>query len=829
MTSPIPLVLVAVLSAPTVTIEADRTPGQVTLPLIYWTTLLDQLAPDRTEEPPPPVDIALIDRTLEGSFRKGLLRATLKARFRVFDAGGHVRVPIITDEASPSEVRLNGKPTSLVKSGNMYTVGVDKPGVYEVQVTFYKGHEQDRFSRRLQVALPPGGVTRMAIQVPEPDIVAHLDRGTITAHRATADGTRLEGRLDASGMVDLSWARKVTHKGDTRVDLEMRLSTLFTVREAVVSGVAVFDVDVLDGETDRLDLSLPDGLEVTAVNGDDVLQWRGNDDSLTVLLRYLVAGRTRVAVHFQYAADITDRVRLRMPLPPAGITMQGSVGVQAPPGLQVEVAEVASANALTLRDLPAELTSLTGSPLLFGFSFAAPPEISLAISRLEEVELTSTLVDEVEASTVFIEDGTEVTKMKLHIRNNTRQYLQVRLAEGEILTHALIDGQPVRPALARDDRGQALLFSLRQSERVDPEVGRTHRVSPGETLGDIALTYYSDPGKWTVILDGNRDQLSSETSVRSGQLLRIPSAGPITVEESSFVLELAYRRKRDRMGRFGMTEIRLPELDVDAMKVTWHVYLPKAVTPLRFAGNLQQFTRIRYGTFRRLLHFFDEALGGRKVWAGSKKYESILSQRRTIYKTQAERKGGSEVSPGSFPLVGERYRFKRILADRDQPRISFIYAANSTLTAVRWAAFAGAFALAFMILRPRRRLWQWLVLAAGTVGLLLLGHYVLGVHRRILWGADLALIVRLVGMRQAGFGQRLRDYLWSPWRVVEFLTLDNLVFAAALVVIAHVIVQYPLLLSMVMLVALFGLWQRWSARAGKTAQDAEIAAEVAHV
>ena len=52
--------------------------------------------------------------------------------------------------------------------------------------------------------------------------------------------------------------------------------------------------------------------------------------------------------------------------------------------------------------LPEELTGLTGNPMLFGFELSAQdPEIALAVSRLEQVELTSTLIDNVEASTVL--------------------------------------------------------------------------------------------------------------------------------------------------------------------------------------------------------------------------------------------------------------------------------------------------------------------------------------------------------------------------------------------------------------------------------------------
>jgi tetratricopeptide (TPR) repeat protein len=52
--------------------------------------------------------------------------------------------------------------------------------------------------------------------------------------------------------------------------------------------------------------------------------------------------------------------------------------------------------------------------------------------------------------------------------------------------------------------------------------GRRHVVAPGDTLYKIAQRYYGSGAKWPEILEANRDQLKSESSVRAGMELRIP-------------------------------------------------------------------------------------------------------------------------------------------------------------------------------------------------------------------------------------------------------------------------------------------------------------------
>src|SRR6185295_19937633 len=225
--------------------------------------------------------------------------------------------------------------------------------------------------------------------------------------------------------------------------------------------------------------------------------------------------------------------------------------------------------------------------------------------------------------------------------------------------------------------------------------------------------------------------------------------------------ELAYRRRGEALGSFGVARLSLPEFDVDAIGVTWHLYAPDDLVPVEFDANLTQESSRRYGTFRRLEQFLDEAFGGRKAWAGEDNYKSILAQRRTIYDEEAVEKGGGDVSPKSFPLVGQRYRFKRILLDREQPRIALVYLSRPAAAAIRWGAFALAFLLAFVLLAPGRRTWRWVLAAAGAAGLLIVAHYVMGVHRRLVWGVDLALVVTLIRLRRARGLLGWRELLWS--------------------------------------------------------------------
>jgi hypothetical protein len=266
--------------------------------------------------------------------------------------------------------------------------------------------------------------------------------------------------------------------------------------------------------------------------------------------------------------------------------------------------------------------------------------------------------------------------------------------------------------------------------------------------------------------------------------------------------------------------LRLPEVDVDVIKATWHVYLPAALEPLSFDGNFVQYSAIRYDPFRRARDFLRRAFFVRDAWAGGR-YSSILSQRKAIYRREVQQKArGAAAVLASFPLVGERYRFKRQLLGGETPVLTATYVDRSIAPWVRWGAFAAALILGLLLLAAPADRRRWIGAGAGLVLLLALAHFFLGVHRRVLWGVDVALLLAWlrVGLRPAG--RALLGGLRRPWRWGRLLRLGNLLSLLAFCLVLGILSAFPLLLSTFLCVALTVVWRR---AYGRAAQE-----EVAH-
>jgi hypothetical protein len=172
--------------------------------------------------------------------------------------------------------------------------------------------------------------------------------------------------------------------------------------------------------------------------------------------------------------------------------------------------------------------------------------------------------------------------------------------------------------------------------------------------------------------------------------------------------------------------------------------------------------------------------------------------------------------------VGEQTRFRRILLGRDVPELHVAYASVRLLDAVRHAALALAFGAALYALgRGRRAPRAWIVAGAALALLLFAAHYVPGVHRRILWGIDVALLLALARARGPSLRRAARVALRAPWHVVQALTLRRLLAAIGACWLLGVIASHPPLLPLAALFVLSIAWARCApARAAREVRHA---------
>lgn len=783
--------------------QAQPSAGQVEVDLSKWEAIHQEIARLQKEDPPPKTH-ALVARSVQVEFDRGVLRGRLRVEVQTYQAP--VQVPLLDAEASLFEVKLDGARAVAIRSGSFYTVRLEQPGTHRIELGFALGREQARFARAFSVRLPQAPSTKVIVNLPEKELDVSIEGGVILEQSVTAAGTQVEGAFAGKDRLSVRWQRKLSHKIDQVREMEAQALSLVSLSEELLRTQTELRYRLISGETDRVEALLPSAVEVTGVTGDSILQWyteeaKGGQKTLVVLLKHLVSDEVRLQVFAQSPLTKPDLAELQLVRPQNASLREAHLAIEGRAGFEVTIAKVSGGEQIGIREVPERLRSMSDKPLLYAYrARAAWPRMSLAIKRNAEIDLTQAIIDDLQVSSVLVEQGLEVTKMRLYIRNNTRQYLKIQLPKGANITHALIDGTPFHPAIETGGKRQNLLIPLRQSERLDRGT-RQHVVQSGETLGEISLLYFNATTGWKAIVDNN--ELGGAEDLYIGQVLQIPAkAGGVKFEESNFVVELAYKMQSNALSGVGAHSIALPQLDLPVMRITWHYYFPTAYTPLSFDSNLKQLSAIRYDPLRRIQHFWERMSWTHHAWAGGS-YSNILTFRRSIYKKEQQRQVTEALS--SFPLVGARYRFERVLLGPEQAQLSLVYMRASWRPFVRWIAYIIALALAWFTVRralQKRSGWVLSLGSAllGVMALMLVGHYVLGVNRAVLLGLDSGMFIALLPVLWRKLPDRSRFEEPLPigevWRWRTLLRM----FVAAVVI--SIMLTFPLLLSTIAFVGL---------------------------
>ncbi len=733
----------------------------VTLPLTDWEALEASAQPDQIEAPR---EAPVQARRVVGRLERGLLEARLTTHFDALQDEGPLDVALLGSTATVVQTRLDGLDISVQHEGDLLVTSVS-PGPHVAEIDLLAGRRTDRFARRVQLSLPPGGPTEVEIWVPELPITAQLAHGVVASTSQQEGGTLVRGWLDGSGELDLTWQRQLPEIATRAARTEVSVNVLYELGEDVIDGNAAFSFDIVDGRADRLDLQLPDDLEVLGVGGKDVLQWHTEaDGTLAILLRHLATGEVDAEVRFQYPADLEAAVPLRLPLPDSVVS--GALGVRAPVGLSVALEEIGSATALSHRDMPTELLDLTPDPIRVAVAFEEAPAVQLAVERHADLSLSVTRIDDIQALTVLGADGTETGKLRMRIRNSARQNLGVKLPDGAGLTHCFRDGVALRPG--RDPTGR-LVVPLSLSERTAPGEDTTWVVRDGDTLSGIAQKQWGDASRWPEIVRAN-SHLDSGHMLVAGRPLVLPATAEEPLERT-VVMELAWRRQTPAPGRAGQRTVALPELDIEVLSTTWHLYLPEGLEPLSMKSNLPQRSRVHYLPVTSLLRWLvPDALAGLG-------YKSILSKRRSIY--AEEKAAAADQLVSTFPLVGLKYRFGGVLLGTDNPQVTVRYVDATFAKALRWLMAFLAASLAFWIsVSPRSNIARGAVVL-GSLGVLVGGGFLLGATRMALQGACAGMALVLAGRV---YRARLDLQPWDLLPGVGRLALGLLAWIALMVV-----------------------------------------------
>ena len=467
-------------------------PGNVTLSLDEYNRLLALANRPGKKSEVPPVPYVL-------------KHADLKFRVVNDDVLGSIQFDGETLESHAAKVplasgmtifdaRYGAKPLPLLLENGMHTAIL--PAYSEFTVSLDAGLplaiETGRASFSLPV--PSAGNVRLSLTVPGERTNVQLNRGIIT-HRASVNGnTEIEATLVPGQTANIWWnTREVVAPAVPReVRFLSDVKSLVSVTESDLQVAALVDLNVLQGEADQFSVPVPDGFEVTAVNGASL----ESSEVQNGVLILKIAGHAAASHEFL--------ISLQCPLNDANATAPilafkdaqretGEILVEGQGTLELSAKESGGLKRLDIKEVNPYLRALSRYSLQAAFRYhrqqKESPALALEWTRFPDSSVLAAIAERATVTTLVTSEGKSLTEVKLTVKNQAQPFLKVELPAGATILTAEVSGEKVKPVQGADgDRVPLLRAGFRPAGAYTVSFVFLHSGAPFAKKGDSDIS-----------------------------------------------------------------------------------------------------------------------------------------------------------------------------------------------------------------------------------------------------------------------------------------------------------------------------------------------------
>ncbi len=458
--------------------DLERT--TVTLP---WEAFKDLLQPASPEEPTPPPHPAVVTRAAYVGRVDGP-SVVFTATFEVTVlAEGWVEVPLLPcDGIALQKARLDKKDTALFRvQDEAYGLCVQGPGQFAVALDFAVAVSDPDAPDRFELPLRPVPVSVLELTLPGKELDVTIEPSFGLRREASRDATKVRCALGTAEHLDVQWqaAEKAESKVRVLPLLSSESATLVAIADRVMTLLSRVHLSIQKAPIDSLCVALPEGVTFLAAEGDIVREWEVEG----------AAPNQRVRIHFQYEHKGDCQLALRaervlgdaeqVQVPPLVLLwdkalhqarvegkpepkgdakvdpkaapeplerQRGVLALCAEPRCELKLGKAQNLVPMDVKELPPTVPQAP-HPLLFALRYARVPfALALHVASHDDVAVLVAAIDHAHMEVLALEDGRLLAKALLNIRNNSRQFLKVKLPPGAALWSSFRSNRPVKPA-----------------------------------------------------------------------------------------------------------------------------------------------------------------------------------------------------------------------------------------------------------------------------------------------------------------------------------------------------------------------------------------------
>jgi hypothetical protein len=435
-------------------------PGNVTLSLDEYNRLLALASRPGKKTDTPPVPYVLKHADLRFHVVNDDVIGSIQFDGETLEAHA-AKVPLASG-MTIFDARYGAKPLPLLLENGIHTAIL--PGDSEFAVSLDAGLPLSIETGRASFSLPvpSAGNVRITLTVPGERTNVQLNHGIIT-HRASVNGnTEIEATLVPGQTASIWWnTREVVAPAVPReVRFLSDVKSLISVAESDLQVAALVDLNVLQGEADQFSVPVPEGFEVTAVNGASL---ESSEVQNGVLL-------LKIAGHG--AATHQFLISLERPLNDANATAPilafkdaqretGEILVEGQGTLELTAKESGGLKRLDIKEVNPYLRALSRYSLQAAFRYhrqpAESPALALEWTRFPDSSVLAAIAERATVTTLVTSEGKSLTEVKLTIKNQAQPFLKVELPAGATILTAEVAGEKVKPVQGADGNRVPLL------------------------------------------------------------------------------------------------------------------------------------------------------------------------------------------------------------------------------------------------------------------------------------------------------------------------------------------------------------------------------------
>jgi hypothetical protein len=488
--------VLAILAAAAGAAAQDRGPaGTVTLPRTEYDRLLDLSMRAAPSSEGPPAASTMTRADVHVRVQGSAARTTYTLEGEVFQNGA-AKVPLLRG-ATLVDARMDAAPLPLLAEGDACSAVLMGPGTYIVTLEAASPIAVTPGRAAATIPVPLSASATARIDVPGERSDVRVSPGVIVRRESAGGRTVLDVSLTPGTPLQIAWSSRDVPAGAAPardVRLLSDVKTLITLGDAEVTMTSLVSLTIVQGQPSEVDVDLPAGYEIEAVNGSTVD--RTADIGANRIRVFLAPSFERrlqfVVVLRRGVAGSTFSLDTGLPSVAGAQRESGEAAVEGVGALDVVVTPGAGLRRVDVRELDRQLAASARDALLSAFRYqraSAPHTLTLDVTRFPSADVLAAVAERAVATTLVTVEGRALTEISLWVKNRAQAYAKIALPLGATMVSVEVEGQPAKPVEGADGvRIPLLRPGFRPSGTYNITFVYLHAGTPFARKGDMTMT-----------------------------------------------------------------------------------------------------------------------------------------------------------------------------------------------------------------------------------------------------------------------------------------------------------------------------------------------------